>query len=146
MSEHYAKALQTIELLSDLFPLAFRVYAAARLPLKVGIFQDLLDTGLFTDHEPDLRSALRRYTGCSPYQRKLKVGASRFDLAGNAVGEVTEHQARGATAFLTYLAGRAAEKAKAAQPQPLEAPRRLSLGDLRAAAQARKAATSGAAK
>lgn len=36
MSEYYAKALQTIELLSDLFPLTFRVYAAARLPLKVG--------------------------------------------------------------------------------------------------------------
>ena len=147
MSEHYAKAMQTIELLADLFPQCFFVYERRRLPLRVGIFQDLLEyRPAFAGLEADLKSALRRYTASLGYQRNLRTEAVRIGLNGEPAGTVTADQAQWAEKKVAAIyARRAGALQKAAQkPAPIEPAQPL--GDLRAAAQARKAAVSGAAK
>ena len=98
--------LQIITLLGDLFPQAFFVYERRRLPLKVGIYEDLLSTGCFAGLEADLKTALRRYTGNQQYQRKLKAGATRIDLNGEAAGTVSEDQAQGAAKLIAWRARR----------------------------------------
>ena len=60
--------LQTISLLADVWPQVFAVYERRRVPLKVGIFADLLAAG-FDGLEDDLKIALRRYTASLGYQR-----------------------------------------------------------------------------
>jgi ProP effector len=109
--------LQTIDLLADLFPQCFFVYERRRLPLKVGIFQDLLNTGCFAGLEDDLKIALRRYTGNQQYQRKLKAGATRIDLNGEAAGTVSEDQAQGATKLIAWRARKAAQKVAQKAPE-----------------------------
>ena len=135
--------LRLITLLEDLFPRAFFVYERRRLPLRVGIFRDLLDTGLFTGHEPDLRSALRRYTASLGYQRNLRTGAVRVDLNGEPAGTVTADQAQWAEKKVAAIYKRRAEALQRAAQKPAPIgppkPKKLSLADLRAAAQARKA-------
>jgi ProP effector len=135
--------LQTIDLLADLFPQAFFVYERRRLPLRVGVFQDLLDTGLFTGLEADLKIALRRYTDSLGYQRNLRANATRIDLNGEPAGTVTADQAQWAEKKVAAIYKRRAEALQRAAQKPAPIgppkPKKLSLADLRAAAQARKA-------
>jgi sRNA-binding protein len=90
------------------------------------------------------------------YQRALAAGGPRFDLDGNAAGEVTPEQMAGARSLIAHLEAKAISAAKTAraahasrrlaqqaapaeraQPTPPE-PRRLSLADLKRAAAERK--------
>jgi sRNA-binding protein len=154
-------ATLTITVLAELFPAAFVVERwVPHKPLKVGIDRDLVALGILT--EAEVSQALRRLQ----YQRSLAAGGFRFDLDGNAAGEVAPSDITGATAMVARIEARViakAEEAKAkieakhlerqakhagksapagtpsqqSQQQPQQ-PRRLGLADLRRAAAARR--------
>jgi ProP effector len=142
-----------IELLAERFPKAFFLYERKRVPLKVGIRNDL--TAVLGDAiEPKLLNvALRHYFVNIGYQFALKAGRPRYDLDGNIAGEVTELEAesarRSAAGIRALRAPRKRPRPQAIAPEtpapppppssPPEPPRRLGLADLRAAALARKA-------
>jgi ProP effector len=82
-----------IELLCDRFPWAFFQFERKRVPLKIGIRDDIvailgdaLDRNL-----PGL--ALRFYTSNFGYRSAQKEGVARIDLDGNACGVVSEADA-----------------------------------------------------
>lgn len=103
-------------------------------PLKVGIFQDLLN-GL-SDADPNaLRRVLGRWCNCRPYRRKMIAGTPRTGPDGPC-GEVTEAEATHATeqakktaakwrkaAKLKKSAEKAAEKAEKPTRAATEAPK-----------------------
>ena len=117
------QARQLVTTLAERWPKCFAVKSCRRVPLKIGIFADIAAAGF----AGDLALALRWYTGSTEYKQALKAGAARIDLDGNAAGVVSNLEARSAAAVL----------AKRSLPRPAK---RLSLADLRAAAQARKQA------
>ncbi len=100
---------------------------------------------------PVLKAALGAYTARRMYQASLVAGADRIGLDGLPAGTVTENQARDAAERLQALNQRNADVAtqasqafKASQNSAVtaapEAPRRLSLADLKAAARVRRTA------
>lgn len=68
----------------------FPVIAEHR-PLAIGIDKQLLATRPATDRK-QLRVALGMHTHSVRYLKALQEGTQRFDLAGMAVGEVSEEQ------------------------------------------------------
>ncbi|MDI9730686.1 RNA chaperone ProQ, partial [Stutzerimonas stutzeri] len=78
-------------LLAQRFPHCFSAEGEAR-PLKIGIFQDLVERvqGLNSLSKTQLRSALRLYTSSWRYLYRIKAGATRVDLDGNACGVLDE--------------------------------------------------------
>jgi ProP effector len=151
---------QAIELLCHKFPACFVQFERRRRPLKVGIVDDIqARLGDRIDREL-LGRALRYYTRNTFYRMSQQPGAPRIDLDGNESGTVSEADAANAAKDV------AARKAALAQRKPLavhkppsepeqigsppipelvpppapEAAKRLSLADLRAAAQRRKVA------
>ena len=126
-----------ITLLAERFPAFFAVLEARR-PLKIGIHIDIIAAVSVAPVE--LGRALQRYTHSDGYLAKFKPGAARIDLDGNAVGVVTEDEAKGAQAILAERRERRAKKratarAAAAPPPPTKV--RLSLDKLRDAARER---------
>ena len=119
-----------------------------RRPLKVGIRDDILATGVEITPSA-LSNALRTYTVNRFYQQSLRAGASRIDLNGEPAGSVSVEDAKRAAdelrrrRFLKATVGREVSSGPVhSSPAPMsEHPRRLSLSDLRTAAMARKAAT-----
>jgi sRNA-binding protein len=83
----------TIEGLVARWPQAFAVEPAARRPLKVGIFADLEQVLGDAVSSEDLSAALGAYVNCPQYWKKCTSGAPRFNLKGEADGEVTAFQA-----------------------------------------------------
>ena len=136
--------LQTIALLADLFPKCFFVYGRRRRPLRLGIDKDIADA---LGSDAGIKAALRLYVSNYEYRRKLKTGAPRIDLDGNAAGTVSAEEAQFAEKLVAKAARRRqlAIEAEAKSKEP-PAPKRISLSDLRASALAKKAAMSGAAK
>jgi sRNA-binding protein len=142
-----------IELLAERFPKAFFLYERKRVPLKVGIRNDL--TAVLGDAiEPKLLNvALRHYFVNIGYQFALKAGRPRYDLDGNVAGQVCAQEAEYALRAIAGLKAMREPKKKSPAvtpapetpapppppPSPPEPPRRLGLSDLRAAALARKA-------
>jgi ProP effector len=125
-----------LAILTDRFPQAFPVGPQRRKPLKIGIADDLaarLD-GVLSRRQ--LGFALAAHCDSVSYLMNCKIGAERVDLDGNAAGTVTAAEA-------AYAARRLAEpearKAATAAPPP---PPKLSLADLKIAAQIRKEAAS----
>ena len=146
MSEHYAKAMQLIALLSERWPQCFSVYGRRSRPLKVGIRDDIIAAGF----DDDVSAALRHYAGNFEYRKRLKAGAPRIDLDGNVAGSVSAAEAEFAERILAKWERRKqAQQHIEAKMQAVEAreapPKKLSLADLRAAAQARKKAVGEAA-
>jgi sRNA-binding protein len=135
-----------IAVLADLFPGVFAVYEARRRPLRVGIHGDLKAAleGAATGRELGL--ALSRYCGAGGYLRALKAGAPRIGLDGRPAGSVDLVDAAHAEMQLDLRRrkrrARQASRQASPAPSPASPPphRRLSLGDLRVAAAARKAA------
>ena len=77
------------------FPAAFPKNPAPKIPLKIGIFEDLLghaDELALT--EVALRDAIRTWCRGARYWACLTEGAQRLDLAGQPAGNVTEADAR----------------------------------------------------
>ena len=96
--EHREETLALITLLAERFPACFAIFERRRRPLKVGINQDIIAAvGLAPD---ELGRALRRYTQADGYLAKLRAGAARIALDGQAAGAVTEDEAKAAAALL----------------------------------------------
>jgi sRNA-binding protein len=136
-----------IDLLAETFPRAFFRDAARRQPLKVGVHVELLSKldGALTPLE--LRLAMYFYTGHLGYLRACTAGVARIDLDGNAAGSVSALEAAHARARLQAIKARLKAR-REQQPQPngavgtnLKTGKRDGLAELRAAALARKAAT-----
>ncbi len=135
--------------LAELFPNTADRWAPHR-PLKIGIDRDLVALGILT--EPECSQVLRRYVGRLMYQRALAAGGPRFDLDGNAVGEVSPSEIEGARAMVARIEARAIAKAqeakvarskarqqrRQAKPAGTQQPCRLGLADLKRAAAARR--------
>ncbi len=90
--------LQTIEWLSEHFPAAFFKKSSQIRPLKIGIFDDIIDFYERLDSPPfskkALREALNYYSASPAYLNSQKVDAARVDLYGNEVDVVTAEQAK----------------------------------------------------
>ncbi|WP_409307621.1 RNA chaperone ProQ [Pectobacterium sp. B1J-3] len=82
---------EVIAFLAERFPLCFTTEGETR-PLKIGIFQDLVERVPETDNvsKTQLRSALRLYTSSWRYLYGVKLGAQRVDLDGNLCGELEQ--------------------------------------------------------
>ncbi len=139
-------ALELISVLAERFPACFTVNPFYRRPLKLGIHADILAQLSDTVAPRDLSAALRIYVSNSKYLEALVAGAERVDLKGMPVGTVTAGHADIAKA--EYERRREKQKAKQkqlavakpAEPPKPATPRRISLADLRMAAQARRVA------
>ena len=141
-------ALELIGVLAERFPACLAVNPSYRRPLKLGIHVDILAQLSDTIAPRDLSAALRIYVSNRKYLKALVAGADRVDLNGMPAGTVTAEHAD--IAKDQYERRREKQKAKQKQlavapAKPAEspvaaAPRRLSLADLRMAAQARRVA------
>jgi ProP effector len=142
--------------LAELYPACFAAGASGpHRPLKIGIYADLRERGLKAAEA----GVLGVYTRRRAYLKAVAAGGPRYDLDGNPCGEVTADQMAAAQAKIEAAAKIARERREAEiKPQKKEegrktleavhmsrserqaqAPRRFSLADLKAAAQARKA-------
>ena len=145
----------TIAALSEFFPQCFHLFEQRRRPLKVGIRNDIKVVLGDTITDIELTYALRSYTSNRAYLSRLTAGTPRIDLNGEPAGQVTESDADYAAERLKRQTARQQEKTEppaASAPPPINAEispilppqptqRRLSLGDLKQAAAARKVAS-----
>nr|WP_113869042.1 RNA chaperone ProQ [Brenneria salicis]NMN91512.1 ProP effector [Brenneria salicis ATCC 15712 = DSM 30166]RBP58422.1 ProP effector [Brenneria salicis ATCC 15712 = DSM 30166]RLM29351.1 RNA chaperone ProQ [Brenneria salicis ATCC 15712 = DSM 30166] len=116
---------EVIAFLAERFPRCFTTEGETR-PLKIGIFQDLVERVPETDNvsKTQLRSALRLYTSSWRYLYGVKLGAQRVDLDGNPCGELEQQHVEHARKQL--------EEAKArvqAQRAEQQAKKREAAGD-----------------
>jgi len=90
--------LQTIEWLSEHFPAAFFKKSNQIKPLKIGIFDDIIDFYERLDSPPfskkALREALNYYSASPAYLNCQKENTARVDLYGNEVDVVSAEQAK----------------------------------------------------
>jgi sRNA-binding protein len=130
-----------LKLMAERYPRCFHLFPLHRWPLKVGIHIDLLHDLNGAISEKKINRFLGSYTSGVGYLRNSKkLGAWRYDLAGNHVGKVTRPAARHAKQRLAEIkADSAAAKKGTAEAAETGRPR-LSLADLKRAALARKAA------
>ena len=98
-----------ISRLQKRFPAVFPKSPAPKVPLKVGIFQDLVQHAPELKlTEAELRDAIRTWCRGARYWNGMVEGAARVDLAGEPAGQVTEADARRA---------RQLQRSRAARPQ-----------------------------
>jgi len=87
--------VHTIGKLQKQFPKAFPKNPAPKVPLKIGIFEDLLTHAKSLSlTEAELRDAIRTWCRGARYWACLTEGAQRVDLSGQEAGSVTEADAR----------------------------------------------------
>ncbi len=90
--------LNTIDWLVEHFPAAFFKKSKQVRPLKIGIFDDIIDFYERLDSPPFskkiLREAINYYSASPAYLSCQKIDAARVDLYGNEVDVVTEEQAK----------------------------------------------------
>jgi ProP effector len=100
--------LQAIAKLQKRFPATFPKNPAPKVPLKIGIFKDLLpqaqDLGLT---ESVLGDAIRTWCRGTRYWTCLVEGAPRVDLAGQEAGHVAQADAKRAQGLQAQRAARA---------------------------------------
>jgi ProP effector len=77
-----ARNLEVLEKLAALYP---HLFGATFLPLKRGIFQDLLATHPDTFAREELKAALAMHTRSTRYLTAVASGTQRHDLQGQAV-------------------------------------------------------------
>lgn len=140
-----ADSTAVIAQLAALFPKAFAVNHHERKPLKIGIDADIVARGVAI--EP-LWRPLRVYCASFGYLRTITAGAERVDLDGNPAGVVTAEAAALALALLAARGDkekrrqdekeRQGSKQKPARTPPQR--KRITLADLRTAAEKRKSA------
>ncbi|AHE67244.1 ProQ/FINO family protein [Legionella oakridgensis] len=89
---------KTIDWLTEHFPAAFFKKASQVKPLKIGIFDDIIDFYERLDTPPfskkTLREALNYYSASPAYLSCQKANVARVDLFGNEVDVVTDEQAK----------------------------------------------------
>jgi ProP effector len=110
----------TIGKLQRRFPQAFPKSPEPKVPLKVGVLQDLLacstQLGL---SEKEIRDAMKTWCRGDRYWSCAVAGASRVDLNGQKVDEVSAHDASRAS-FLNAqrkARGQAKQASRESQPQ-----------------------------
>ncbi|RDJ99121.1 ProQ/FinO family protein [Paraburkholderia lacunae] len=104
--------VKTIGRLQKRFPIAFPKNPAPKLPLKVGIFEDLVvHAKELSLSEAELRDAIKTWCRGSRYWKCLVEGAARVDLTGSEAGKVTAQEAAGAQRLQAHRAAKAAPKA-----------------------------------
>jgi sRNA-binding protein len=84
-----------LDLLAETWPKCFFIYEQRRLPLKIGIHQDIIAVLDGAGTPIELRRALAYYCRNRSYLRHLRAGAVRIDLDGNPAGTVTAGEVRG---------------------------------------------------
>jgi ProP effector len=98
----------TIGKLQHRYPKAFPKSPEPKVPLKVGVLQDLLacsaELGLT---EKEIRDAMKTWCRGGRYWACTVAGASRVDLNGQKVGEVSEHDASRASLLEAQRSARA---------------------------------------
>ncbi|WP_144114072.1 ProQ/FinO family protein [Paraburkholderia sp. BCC1886] len=112
--------VKSIGRLQKRFPVAFPKNPAPKLPLKVGIFEDLVvHAKELSLSEAELRDAIKTWCRGSRYWKCLVEGAARVDLTGTEAGTVTAQEAAGAQRLQAHRAGRGAQKGgqKAGSPK-----------------------------
>lgn len=79
-----------LRILQEAYPKVFleRKY----LPLKRKIDLDICDEGVISINRSMVRMFLKDYTSNFQYIKNHAVGAKRYDLKGNIVGEITEEE------------------------------------------------------
>jgi ProP effector len=113
--------VKSIGRLQKRFPIAFPKNPAPKLPLKVGIFEDLVvHAKELSLSEAELRDAIKTWCRGSRYWKCLVEGAARVDLTGAAAGQVTAQEAAGAQRLQAHRAGKGAPKAVAAGASAVE--------------------------
>ncbi|WP_244818319.1 ProQ/FinO family protein [Caballeronia sp. Lep1P3] len=99
--------------LQQRFPLAFSKNPAPKLPLKVGVIDDLLakasDIGLT---ETEIRDAIKVWCRGARYWSCLVEGAARVDLDGNPTGNVSAADAGRARRLKAKGSARASTSSK----------------------------------
>jgi ProP effector len=148
--QRLAAALELIGVLAERFPACFALNPSYRRPLKLGIHVDILAQLSDTIGPRELSAALRIYVSNSKYLKALVTGTERVDPNGMPAGTVTAEHAD--IAKTQYEQRREKQKSKQKQlaiasarsaepPKPVAAaPHRISLADLKTAAQARRMA------
>lgn len=115
--------VKSIGRLQKRFPNAFPKNPAPKLPLKVGIFEDLVvhakDLSL---SEAELRDAIKTWCRGSRYWKSLVEGAARVDLTGAEAGKVTAQEAAGAQRLQAHRAAKSAKAAAASADSQKETP------------------------
>lgn len=90
--------LEIIDWLAEHFPNAFFKKSKQVKPLKIGIFDDIIDFYERLDTPPfskkSLREALSYYSASPAYLSCQKANAARIDIYGNEIDIVTEEQAK----------------------------------------------------
>jgi len=90
--------LKIIDWLAEHFPAAFFKKSNQVKPLKIGIFDDIIDFYERLDSPPfskkALREALNYYSASPAYLNCQKANVARIDLFGNELDIVTEEQAK----------------------------------------------------
>lgn len=90
--------LQVIDWLVEHFPNAFFKKGNQIKPLKIGVFDDIIDFYERLDSPPfskkSLREALSYYSASPAYLNCQKENAARIDIYGNEVDTVTQEQAK----------------------------------------------------
>lgn len=90
--------LQIIDWLIENFPSAFFKKGNQIKPLKIGIFDDIIDFYERLDSPPfskkSLREALSYYSASPAYLSCQKAEVARVDIYGNEVDVVTQEQAK----------------------------------------------------
>ncbi|WP_027214434.1 ProQ/FinO family protein [Burkholderia sp. WSM2232] len=107
--------VKSIGRLQKRFPNAFPKNPAPKLPLKVGIFEDLVvHAKELSLTEAELRDAIKTWCRGSRYWKSLAEGAVRVDLNGAEAGKVTAQEAAGAQRLQAHRAAKSAKAAAAA--------------------------------
>ncbi|WP_392537132.1 ProQ/FINO family protein [Legionella sp. 227] len=90
--------LHVIDWLIEHFPNAFFKKGNQIKPLKIGIFDDIIDFYERLDSPPfskkSLREALSYYSASPAYLNCQKENSARIDIYGNEVDVVTQEQAK----------------------------------------------------
>lgn len=106
--------VKSIGKLQKRFPNAFPKNPAPKLPLKVGIFEDLVvHAKELSLTEAELRDAIKTWCRGSRYWKCLVEGAARVDVSGGEAGKVTAQEAAGAQRLQAHRANKGAPKAAA---------------------------------
>ncbi|WP_254074100.1 ProQ/FinO family protein [Burkholderia sp. S171] len=117
----------TIGKLQKRFPKAFPKNPAPKVPLKIGIFEDLLAHATeLALTETELRAAIKIWCRGSRYWTSMVEGAIRVDLSGEEGGRVSPEDGVRATKLeegrLARVASNAAAPEKAAVAESATAP------------------------
>jgi sRNA-binding protein len=119
---------------------------AYRRPLKLGIHRDIIAALNGSVAPRTVSDALRLYVGNPRYLKSCVAGADRIGLDGNPAGQVSDKDADSAKIRRKAKDAKwrrelwRGKQATSHVVEPIKpAPRRISLADLRAASQARRA-------